>query len=91
MCGNSAAGISSYVFAVFPVLTGQRGIGNRNPHAVCAEDSLCRSAAGRTACQSLCRGDGGLWGSDILSHYLYECECIHIGGIPGGVYDPAVP
>lgn len=30
-------------------------------------------------------------GSDILSHYLYECECIHIGGIPGGVYDPAVP
>lgn len=61
------------------------------PHAVCAEDSLCRSAAGRTACQSLCRGDGGLWGSDILSHYLYECECIHIGGIPGGVYDPAVP
>ena len=40
---------------------------------------------------NLCRGDGGLRGSDILSHYLYECECIHTGGIPGGVYDPAVP
>ena len=57
-----AAGISSYVFAVFPVLTGQRGIGNRNPMLFVLKIPYAAPLLAGLLANPFAGGDGGLRG-----------------------------